>query len=153
AVTAACAMKVVLFRELTVMSTSILQGKVVRLPLVYALRGTAVSHAALHQSNPLCWTLHDAQSFFTDYAIYRDAIAKFIRTRGIAGPKAGTLEQFLDLSHATWLGREVDLGMLNHAARLLLGDPIPPIETSPTWSGWREPSEGDLTHLSPTSHR
>jgi glycosyltransferase domain-containing protein len=153
AVTAACAMKVVLFRELTVMSTSILQGKVARLPKIYALRGTAVSHAAPHHSDPLRWTLHDAQSFFTAYALYRDAIARFVRSRGIPGPKAGTLEQFLDLSHATWLGREVDLGMLNHAARLSLGDPIPPIEAAPVWGGWREPSEGDVTHFSPVSHR
>jgi len=144
AVTAACAMRVVLFRELTVMSTSILQGKVARLPLVYALRGTARSHAALHQSHPLFWTLHDAHAFFANYVVFRDAIARFVRSRGIAEPPGGSLQQFLDMSHATWLGREVDVGMLNHATRLLLGDAIPPLQTEPDYPGWSEPSDGDM---------
>jgi glycosyltransferase domain-containing protein len=148
AVTAACAMQVVLFRELTVMSTSILQGKVARLPIVYALHGTARSHAATHQSHPLYWTLSDAQSFFASYLVFRDAIVAFMRSRGIAPPSGGTPEQFLDMSHATWLGREVDVGTFNHAARLLLGDPLPPLVPDPSWRGWREPSAGDVVHVS-----
>ena len=153
AVAAACAMPVVLFRELTVMSTSILQGKVARLPLIYALRGTAESHAALHQSHPLFWALHDAQTFFTNYVAFRDSIARFIRRRGIAGPPGGSLEQFLDMSHATWLGREVHVGMLNHAAELLLGEPMPPIQADPDYSGWREASGGDLIGFSAAGAR
>lgn len=153
AVSAACAMPVVLFRELTVMSTSILQGKVARLPLVYALRGTARSHAALHQSHPLFWTLHDAHGFFANYVAFRDSIAKFIRGRCIAEPTGGSLEQFLDLSHATWLGREVDGGMLNHAAQLLLGAALPPLRPDPDWPGWREPSDGDLISSSAAGAR
>jgi glycosyltransferase domain-containing protein len=153
AVTAACAMKVVLFRELTVMSTSILQGKVARLRLVQALHGTAVSHVALHQSHPFFWTLHDAEAFFKDYVVYRNAIATFARSRGISAPEGVKLEQLLDMSHATWLGREVDLGMLNHTVRLLLGDPIAPIRVAPQWAGWREPSDGDVVHPSAASGR
>jgi len=135
------------------MSTSILQGKVARLPLVYALRGTAGSHAALHQSHPLFWTLHDAQAFFANYRIFRDAMVGFIRDRGIAEPAGGSLEQFLDLSHATWLGREVDVGRLNHAARLLLGDAVPPLRADPVWPGWRKPSRGDRTRFSAAGGR
>jgi glycosyltransferase domain-containing protein len=153
AVTSACTMKVVLFRELTAMSTSILQGKVARLPLIYALHGTVKSHVGLHQSHPFFWMMHDAQSFFGDYTIYRDGIARFIRSRGIAAPASGTLEQFLDMSHATWLGREVDVGMLNHTVRLLLGDPLPPVRPDPAWVGWREPSDGDVVHGSSLGDR
>jgi len=153
AVSAACAMKMVLFRELTAMSTSILQGKVARLPLVYALRGPTRSHVGAHQSHPLYWTLHDAQSFFSHYLVFRDAIAAFIRGRGIAPPPGGTLEQFLDMSHATWLGREVDVGTFNHATRLLLGDAMPPIDDEPLWQGWREPADGDVVHFSKAGDR
>ena len=148
AVTAACAMQVVLFRELTVMSTTILQGKVARLPIVYALHGTARSHAAIHHSHPLYWTLSDAQSFFAHYLVFRDAIVRFMHSRAIAPPPGGTPEQFLDMSHATWLGREVNVGTFNHAVRLLLGDPLPPITPDPPWHGWREPSAGDVVHVS-----
>ena len=45
------------------MSTSVLQGKVARLPMVYALEGAAPSHAAIHDSNPMFWFLRDARVF------------------------------------------------------------------------------------------
>jgi glycosyltransferase domain-containing protein len=153
AVTAACAMKQVLFRELTAMSTAILQGKVARLPLVYALRGSTVSHAGLHQSDPLFWMLRDAGSFFADYAIFRDHIASFIRARNIRLPVEASLEQFLDMSYATYLGREVDTGRINHTVRLLLGEALPPIQPEPHWAGWREPAPGDLVHASLAGER
>jgi len=148
AVTAVCAMQVVLFRELTAMSTSILQGKVARLPLIYSLRGATASHAAPHQSNPLFWLLHDARSFFENYTLFRDAIAAFIRSRAIAVPEGMNLEQFLDMSHATWLGREIDVGRINHTARMLLGDGLAPIVDDPAWAGWQEPGEGDVVGVS-----
>ena len=153
AVVAARSMNVVLFRELTVMSTSIVQGKIVRLPLVYALRGTADSHAAPHQSHPLLWTLRDAESFFKDYVVFRDAIATFIRGKRIAVPDGVKLEQLLDMSYATWLGREVDVGMINHTARVLLGDALEPIRVPPGWAEWQEPSEGDVVHPSRAGNR
>jgi len=153
AVVAARAMKVVLLREITVMSTSILQGKVARLPIVHALRGAAESHAALHQSHPFFWALRDAESFFKDYLVYRNAIADFIRSKGIEPPDGTKLEQFLDITHATWLAREVDIGMINHTARLLLGDSIPPLRPDPAWAGWQEPAEGDMVHSSAVSDR
>jgi glycosyltransferase domain-containing protein len=146
AVTAARAMNVVLFRELTVMSTSILQGKVARLPLVHSLRGTAKSHAALHQSHPLFFAMRDAEDFFRNYAAFRNGIATFIRDKGIATPDGAKLEQVLDMVYATFLGREVDVGMINHTVRMLLGDPIPPIQIAPTESEWREPGEADIIH-------
>ena len=153
AVKAACAMPVVLFRELTAMSTSILQGKVARLPVVHALRGTSQSHAGLHQSHPLFWFLDDAESFFREYVRYRDGIARFIRRKRIPVPQGVTLEQVLDVVHGTWLGREIDIGIMNHQARVLLGETIAPIKIPPAWAGWREPDDNDAIHPCATRSR
>jgi glycosyltransferase domain-containing protein len=153
AVTAACAMQAVAFRELTVMSTAILQGKVARLRSVYALRGPVKSHAAIHQSHPLFFFLHDAQKFFDNYSLFRDGIVAFIRRNDIATPPGVPLEQLLDLVYAAYLGREVDTGVINHALQLLLGDPLPPIQFDPPALDRREPMEGDVVHRSPADSR
>jgi len=152
AVTAACAMHVVAFRELTAMSTAILQGKVARLRSVYALRGPVKSHAAIHQSHPFFFFLRDAREFFGNYVLFRDGIASFIRRNGIATPPGVSLEQLLDLTYAAYLGREVNTGTINHAVELLLGDALPPIqpESAP---GWQEPAEGDVVHRSAADNR
>ena len=71
------------------------------------------------------------ESFFTSYLAFRDGIAQFIRTKRIDVPQDARIEQILDMSHATYLGRELDLGMTNYAARLLLGDDLPPIRPEP----------------------
>jgi glycosyltransferase domain-containing protein len=152
AVTAACAMQVVTFRELTALSTAILQGKVARLRSVYALRGPVKSHAAIHQSHPFFFFLRDAREFFTNYVLFRDGIAAFIRRNGIATPPGVPLEQLLDLTYAAYLGREVDTGTINHAVQLLLGDALPPIQPEPV-PGWQEPVEGDVVHRSPADNR
>jgi hypothetical protein len=152
AVTAACTMQAVVFRELTALSTAILQGKVARLRSVYALRGPVKSHAAIHQSYPFFFFLRDAREFFGNYALLRDGIAAFIRRNGIATPPGVSLEQLLDLAYAAYLGREVNTGMINHAAQLLLGDAPPPIQPEPA-PGWREPAEGDVVHRSPADNR
>jgi len=152
AVTAACAMQVVVFRELTALSTAILQGKVARLRLVYALRGPVRSHAAVHQSHPFYFFLRDARAFFANYVLFRDGIAAFIRRSGIAAPPGVPLEQLLDLIYAAYLGREVDTGTINHAVELLLGEPLPPIQSETTPS-WQEPADGDVIHRSPADNR
>jgi glycosyltransferase domain-containing protein len=152
AVTAACAMQVVVFRELTAMSTAILQGKVARLSSIYALRGPLKSHAAIHQSHPFFFFLRDAQEFFGNYVLFRDGIAAFIRRSGIETPPGVPLEQLLDLAYAAYLGREVDTGTINHAAQLLLGDALPPIQPDPA-PAWQEPAEGDVVHRSPADNR
>jgi len=153
ALTAARAMNVVLFRELTVMSTSVLQGKVARLPMVYALRGPATSHAAIHDSNPLFWFLRDAQSFFTSYLAFRDGIAQFIRAKGIAVPQGSRIEQILDIAHTTYLGRELDLGMTNYTARRLLGADIPPIRPESEWPTRGQSLSDDVVHDSRVAGR
>ena len=153
AVAAACAMQVVAFRELTAMSTAILQGKVARLRFVYALRGQVKSHAAVHQSHPFFYFLRDAGEFFGNYVQFRDGIAEFIRRDGIATPPGVPLEQLLDLVYAAYLGREVDTGVINHAVELLLGEPLPPIQSDPPAPNWQEPADGDVVHRSPAGNR
>ena len=56
--------------------------------------------------------------------------------------------QALDLVHASYFGREIDLGMVNHAARLSLGDAIGRLGLP--GPGARDPAlrEGDWTHRS-----
>jgi glycosyltransferase domain-containing protein len=153
AVTAACASQVVVFRELTALTTTILQGKVARLRSVYALRGPVKSHAAMHQSHPFFFFLRDAQDFFGNYVRFRDGVAAFIRRTGVATPQDAPLEQFLDLACATFLGREVNTGVINHAVELLLGDAMPPIQSEPPAPGWHEPVQGDVIHRSATRDR
>ena len=154
AVKSARAMDVVLFRELTVMSTSILQGKVARLPMIHALRGAAPSHAALHDSHPLFWFLRDAESFMRSFLVFRNSLADFIRARGITVLRPETsLEQLLDIVFTTWFGRELDRGMINHTARLLLGEPIPPIRVPPLWSTRGQSLPGDTIHPSRAPNR
>ena len=121
-------MQAVVFRELTALSTAILQGKVARLRSVYALRGPVESHAAMHQSHPFFFFLRDAREFFDNYVLFRDGIAAFIRRGGIETPPGAPLEQLLDLAYAAYLGREVNTGVINHAVQLLLGDALPPIQ-------------------------
>jgi len=152
AVTAACAMQVVVFRELTALSTAILQGKVARLRSVYALHGPVKSHAAIHQSHPFFFFLRDAQEFFGNYILFRDGIAAFIRRNGIEIPPSAPLEQLLDLAYAAYLGREVNTGVINHAVQLLLGDALPPILPEPA-PGWQEPARGDVVHHSSAGDR
>jgi hypothetical protein len=110
------------------------------------MRGAATSHAAIHDSNPLFWFLRDAQSFFANYLTFRDGIAQFIRAKGIAVPPETRLEQILDIAHATYLGRELDLGMTNYTARLLLGDDIPPIRPDPDWPTRGQSLPDDVVH-------
>jgi len=137
-----------LFEELMFMNVAVLRGKAARLPVVHALRSTGPSDIPPVQRHPFFWFLHDAQSFFASYLAYRNRLAEFVRDQAIDVPTGTSLEQLLDLIHATWLGREIDLGVINHAARILLGDPIPAIP-QPTFSvGWRDIEEGDVVHQS-----
>ena len=143
-----------LFRELMFMNAAVLEGKVAMLPMIYALRGMEESHTPIVASHPLFGFLHDAESFFSMYLAYRNTLASYIRKRNIAhkshfrdptsGVKESTLEQVLDIVHATWLGREVDVGQINHAAQVLLGEPLPPLRGDPVWPGWRNIGKGDV---------
>jgi glycosyltransferase domain-containing protein len=153
AIKAAQAMNGIVFRELTVMSTAILQGKVARLPLVYGMLGMEESLTPIDQSHPFFWFLRDAQSFFENYSTYRNALAQFVHARGINVPEGSDINQLLDFSHTTLLGRELDLGVVNYATQRLLGKPLPPVPTPSQWAGWREPAAGDLVRSSQLRNR
>jgi glycosyltransferase domain-containing protein len=148
AIEAALEAKVTVFQELTCMSVLALNGSMARLPLIHTLRGAESSLVSAAETHPLFWFLRDTRSFFSHYAAYRDGLARQLRARGLAPPGETSIEHLLDLIHATWLGREADLGMINHTIRQMLGDAIPPIEIAPQWPGWHEPLDGDLVHRS-----
>ena len=146
------------------MSVSVLQGKVARLPMIYAMRGMDESLVSYSESDPFRWFLKDAESFFRHYAEYRSVLIAFIRDHPprlgtllhqlgydtskprVPVPPGTSLEQLLDLIHATFLGRTLDLGVVNHETQMRLGDPKEPIVFAPQWPGWAEPEKGDVVH-------
>jgi len=139
------------FRELAFMSCAVLKGKVARLPVVFAMRGMEESLTSAVEVHPMLWFLHDPRSFFRRYSEYRDALAAFARNDASLLTNllpATPLEHILDLNHATLLGRAVDVGMINHQAQLLLGEPLSSIQVAPQWPGPRPPEAGDLIHSS-----
>ena len=142
-----------IFQEITFMNIAVLQGKVMRLPLVYAMRGSEESLVPLAEVNPFFWFLKDAGLFFGHYLAYRNRLAQTIRAMNIPIPDDAKLEQLLDIVHGTWLGRAVDVGMINHTARQLLGDGLPAIYVAPQWPGWRPPERSDLVHVSRKNRR
>jgi glycosyltransferase domain-containing protein len=156
AIEAAATTQGAVFKELAVVSRAALKGKVARLPVVFAMRGMEESLTPAVENDPFLWFLHDSQSFYRRYAAYRDALAAFVRADPslLAGLPATTpLEHILDLNHATLFGRAVDVGMINHQAQLLLGEPLPPIRPTPQWPGWRMPEPGDRIHVSRHGNR
>jgi glycosyltransferase domain-containing protein len=156
AMAGAAAVKGLIFQEIAFMSRAILMGKVARLPLIFSMRGMEESLSPAIETDPLLWFLHDSGSFYHRYKAYRDALAAFIRAdpRLHSGLPASTaIEHLLDLNHATFFGRVADMGMINHQARLLLGDVLPPIQLNPQWPGWRVPGSDDLIHLSQLGNR
>ncbi len=153
-----------LFQELMFMSVAILQGKIAMLPIIYAMRGMEESTVPITRSHPLFSFLDNAQAFFQDYLSYRDYLLDFIREKlfisdapqypsAVSLSSASTLKQLIDMAHATWLGREVDAGMLNHATERLLGLPKPVLRGDPVWPGWRKIAKGDRTNIGPSGRR
>ena len=136
-----------LFEEMCMMSTIALQGGVMRLPAVLHLRGMEQSKSPITDSHPFYWFLNDAQSFYQTYAQLRQIVSEFIEKNCSDVPDGADLVQLLDLIYATWLGREVDVGVINHYARMHLGEKISPDVPVRRYS-WREPGTGDLVHLS-----
>jgi glycosyltransferase domain-containing protein len=156
------------FRELIFTATIALLGKSARLPLVQTLRSNDDSLVPAREGHPFHWFLHDAQSFFESYASYRAQLLGLLteiegtppaaagrarrllarwpaRRRGSA-PEA--LRQTLDLIHAAYFGREVDTGIVNHSARLALGEALPPVKPGRPSAELPGPGDGDLVHLS-----
>lgn len=156
------------FKELAFMSHAIVEGKVARLPIVFAMRGMEESLTRSTESDPFLWFLHDTRSFYIHYAAYRKELTHFIRNKQDdkpelhrqseaasppAFPEGIQLEHLLDLIHATLLGRTVDLGMLNHQVQLLLGEPLPQIVLQKQWTGPKPQELGDIVNSSRAGKR
>jgi glycosyltransferase domain-containing protein len=152
ALQAAVSMRMIAFRELTVMSCIVLQGKVARLPIVYNLRGSEQSLTASTQSHPFFAFLDSAEGFLLSYAKYRNGLARIIRESSIGVPDNVKLEQLLDVIHATYFAREMDTGILNYTAQLMLGDDLPPVSIARP-SPSQGPSDADVTRRSASGAR
>jgi hypothetical protein len=133
-----------MFQEILFMATMVLQGKLARLPLIFRVEADEQSKTPLKRLDPLYWFLDDSRSFLMHYLRYREALAAFITAEGIDGPRAVELGQLLDTVHAIWLRYSLDGGVLNHAARLFLGEdvgPLPNLQERPPWRDEVEPGD------------
>jgi glycosyltransferase domain-containing protein len=148
----AVSMRMIAFRELTVMSCIVLQGKVARLPIVYNLRGSEQSLTASTQSHPFFAFLDSAEGFLLSYAKYRNGLARIIRESSIEVPDNVKLEQLLDVIHATYFAREMDTGILNYTAQLMLGDDLPPVPVARPGPS-QGLSDADVTRRSASGER
>ncbi len=135
-----------IFQEIISMAALALQGKVLRLQNVFTFQGPDISFHPIGRTDPTRWFMEDAASFFSHYRRYRRLLTRFANELGITAPAGTRLGQLVDVINAVWLNRNFDNGMLNHTARLLLGDDLPPLagRTPPTAPKDVEPS--DIVH-------
>ena len=144
AVTQALRVEGPLFQEILLMNALALQGKLARLPTVLTLQGQERSFHPPTRNDPLFWFLDDINSFFRHYVRYRKALTDFIRELGVPLPVNTDPDQLVDMIHAVWLHRNFDDGMLNHTARLLLGDSMAPLAGPEAHRPWRKPAWHDV---------
>jgi hypothetical protein len=143
----------IMFRELTVMNTAILQGKVARLPVIYQFRSASTSLTPLRESHPLYWFLSSPQSLLTAYRAYRDNLASFIKGASIRTDHIKSIDDLIDVIHGLFLQKEINPGVLNYAIQRTLGDPLPPVPEPVAWTGWKDPGRGDQLRPSKQNRR
>ena len=174
AMEAANAVKGTFFQELAFTATVSLLGNAARLPMIQTLRGDEESHTPAAESHPFFWFLKDARLFFNTYARYRDALVDLLHELDTGRPpKKGALFRLarllggdapvesgpesaghvIDIIHATYFGREVDTGKINHVARMLLGDPVGPLPLPKPAERNLAIGPGDLMHPSSIPER
>jgi glycosyltransferase domain-containing protein len=153
AMNAAAKVEGAIFQEIAFMGMVVLQGKIIQLPVVYAMRGGESPLMPRTEIDPFLWYLEDAGEFFGHFSGYRNALIAAIKAMNISVPDEPKLKQLLGLAHGAWLGRVVDVGKINHTARVMLGDDLAPIYMGPEWAGWREIGPIDLVHPSATGRR
>ena len=129
------------------MNAMALQGKMARLPNILSLQTTERSFHPLRRNDPVYWFLDDSRSFFRHYRYYRNSLARFISECGISTPVGTELHQLLDTVHAVWLHYNFNSGVLNYAAQLLLGEPLPPLPHPRPPVAWRELAHDDVLHV------
>jgi glycosyltransferase domain-containing protein len=139
------------FKELAFMSRAVLRGKVARVPNIFGMRGMELSQTSANEGNPVMMFLHHPKLFYERYAAYRDSLAAFVRDDPTICADLNPsveLNHVLDINHATLLSREINPGMFNYQAQLLLGAPLPPIQLEPQWQGRRDIQPVDLINIS-----
>jgi glycosyltransferase domain-containing protein len=134
------------FQEVMFMNAMALQGRMIRLPEILSLQTIEQSFSALADIDPFYWFMNDSRSFQRHYLHYRNALAWFISERGIAAAPGTDLIQLLDTVSAVWLRYSFDSDILAHAARLLRGDPLPPLPHPRPTPPWREVGDCDVVH-------
>jgi glycosyltransferase domain-containing protein len=151
-------------QELAFMNTAVVQGKVALLPMIYAMRGAEESKTTISAKHPLFACVANAELFFATYAKYRSALVDFIWKRKlvptdrpfrnpVTGAPNSRMKQFIDVAHGSWLAREANVGVFNHAAEILLGQPKPLLRDDPEWGGWKEPGQGDAVHATASGRK
>jgi glycosyltransferase domain-containing protein len=160
-----------IFQELAFAATIALLGSSARIPVVQTLRGDEISHTPAAEAHPFFWFLKDAQSFFGEYVDYRDGLVDLLQELETGQPRpkrsrlyrlikrlrrdtsVGGKAHIIDVIHATYFAREIDMGLVNQTAQTLLVDPVrSPQLPKPAQS---EPAvgTGDLTYDSSISGR
>jgi glycosyltransferase domain-containing protein len=143
AVSLARTMRGAIFQEIALMNAIALQGKMARLPVILSLQTEQRSFHPPTRNDPFYWFLDDIGSFFQHYLSYREGLKRFALDLGVCIPSVADLDQLLDMIHAVWLHSNFKGGTLNHAARLLLGDQMPPISQPSNARRRKRLSEGD----------
>lgn len=106
------------FYELTWSCTTVIMGKVKRLPMIYCLRRSHATHLLGH---PLYAWLESPDEFLAQYKKYREGLIVQLQRQSSLPPAA--LARLLDLIHGCYFGREIDTGIINFFAECVLKDP------------------------------
>lgn len=152
----------IVFQEMTIMNTAVIQGKVARLHCIYTLRGVEESHDSLPVVDPFYAFLVDSERFFQNYKAYRTNLAATVRAladpidlvpllhqfnlKTDGPPAVVTLEHALNLIHALYYGAALDRGMINYAVQRMLGTDLPPIPIPPSGLPPMDAQAEDLRH-------
>lgn len=145
------AAKTPLFQELAICGTMALLGKLARLPMIHTLLGEEESFEPSSRAHPLFAFVNDSASFFQAYGQYRDRLVDLLlqlRGKGSARKDKDRLAHTIDVIHASYFGREIDTGVINRSAELLIDDrmDLPSRENLVHGKPTIEP--GDVVHLS-----
>jgi glycosyltransferase domain-containing protein len=134
----------IMFREIAFMNALVLQGKLARLPVIFRAESNETSKTPIVQLDPLFWFVDNAGSFAEHYVRYRNRLIDFIVQDIRPEREPQQLSQLVDIIHAMWLNRSFDDGVLNHAAQLMLGDPLLPLPTAHPRPARRDAGAEDL---------
>jgi glycosyltransferase domain-containing protein len=135
------------YQEMMFMNALVLQGKICRLPAIFSLeRAGDVSLTPISRSDPLYWFLDDSSAPFQHYIAYRNALEELVRELGIVHPNTSGLTQLIDVIHGVWMSQNFHSGVLNHAAELLLGYPVRPLDNPRKPPDQRPLGAGDIVH-------